>query len=264
LAATLSLLAFLSFKALGDGQVQSQAAICMSNLRRLGQGWLMYAEDNAGRLVPNLDGGPTMTLSYSNQTWVLGWLDFQGGTGFPMAYGGRSDTNTFLLSQLSPLAPYLKRDPSVFRCPADPSLSLGIRGDPRVRSISMNAYHGGRVWDNGHQLFTRLSDFVSLPPSESFTLIEENEASINDGFFVVSMTGYPNSPQAMQWVDFPASFHDRGLALNFADGHGELKRWKDPRTTPRFSLNFPGGRANPNNPDIRWLQDRTTRRQVIQ
>jgi len=259
-------MALLAFQALGDGQVRSHAAICLSNLRRLGQAWLMYAEDHGGKLVGNPGDPGTMSLASSNQAWVLGWIDFQGGTSFPPEYGGRANTNTFILSQLSPLAPFAGRDATLFRCPADRSLSFGNRGVPRVRSISMNGYQNGWAWDPGHQVFTRLSDFVSLPPAESFVLIEENESSINDGFFIVSMSGYPKSPQSARMVDIPGAFHNGGVGLNFADGHAELKKWIDARTMPRFNptglpaLNVP----QPNNRDILWLQERTTRREVIQ
>lgn len=226
----------------------------------------MYAEDNGGKLVGNPGVSGTMSLAYSNQTWVLGWLDFQGGMLFPPEYGGRANTNTFLLSQLSPLAPFAGRDATLFRCPADRSISFGTRGSPRVRSISMNGYQNGWAWDSGYQVFTRLSDFISLPPSQSFVLIEENEASINDGFFVVSMSGYPNNPQSARMVDLPGAFHNGGVCLNYADGHAELKMWGDARTMPRFNPTLPPALdvPQPNNKDIRWLQDRTTRREVIQ
>jgi prepilin-type processing-associated H-X9-DG protein len=59
-------------------------------------------------------------------------------------------------------------------------------------------------------------------------------------------------------VDFPAPYHGRGAALGFADGHAQVRVWRDNRTVP------PGGLflnvAQPNNPDIIWLQERSTRR----
>jgi prepilin-type processing-associated H-X9-DG protein len=30
-----------------------------------------------------------------------------------------------------------------------------------------------------------------------------------------------------QWIDAPASYHNGGGGLSFADGHAEIKRWTD-------------------------------------
>ena len=31
-------------------------------------------------------------------------------------------------------------------------------------------------------------------------------------------------------VDFPGSYHRRGAAINFADGHSQIKKWLEPST----------------------------------
>ena len=33
-------------------------------------------------------------------------------------------------------------------------------------------------------------------------------------------------------IDYPASNHNGSGALSFADGHAEMHKWLDPRTTP--------------------------------
>ena len=84
--------------------------------------------------------------------------------------------------------------------------------------------------------------------------------SINDGFFVVWMFGYPtlSSPKM---VDYPASYHNNAAGFSFADGHSEIHKWLDKRTTPavrhngNIALNVP----QPNNLDVKWMQDHTTR-----
>ena len=74
------------------------------------------------------------------------------------------------------------------------------------------------------------------------------------------------------WLDMtaPSKPKNWNLALNvlkcpsFADGHTELKKWKDSRTTPPqltpSGSGYPAGVASPNNPDLFWLQDRCTRK----
>ncbi len=62
----------------------------------------------------------------------------------------------------------------------------------------------------------------------------------------------------------PGCSHGGGASLSFADGHTELKKWLDPRTTPPcltpIDGSYPAGTPSPNNRDIRWLQVRCTRK----
>jgi prepilin-type processing-associated H-X9-DG protein len=58
-------------------------------------------------------------------------------------------------------------------------------------------------------------------------------------------------------------YHNRGCNFVFADGHAETKRWLDGRTTPpmHYEQAFWEGTVIPcpRNPDVAWLQDKTTR-----
>ena len=62
-----------------------------------------------------------------------------------------------------------------------------------------------------------------------------------------------------RWVDLPASYHNHSGTLAFADGHGQIRKWLDPRTFPPFQT---GAKISqqycPNNPDVSWLQSHTT------
>ena len=117
-------------------------------------------------------------------------------------------------------------------------------------------WNGQTAW----RMIRKTSDMTDPGPSGKWLLIDEREDSINDGFFVVDMLGYPNAPGSINLVDFPASYHNGAGGLNFADGHSEIHKWVDPRTTPvlrrgvELQLNIP----SPNNRDIIWLQERTT------
>jgi prepilin-type processing-associated H-X9-DG protein len=76
------------------------------------------------------------------------------------------------------------------------------------------------------------------------------------------MNGYPDKPAQWMLVDYPASYHNGAAGLSFADGHSEIKKWLDPRTKPvlrkgqTLGLNVP----SPNNPDMFWLMQRSTRK----
>src|SRR2546423_11569959 len=236
-----------------------QSASCLNNHRQLVRAWQLYADANGGRLVGNLDGGNVSTLSNSNKTWVLGWLDFTGGTSFG-APGGASDTNTVILTQLSPLAPYIGHSAAVFKCPADKALSRGRTGVPRVRSLSMNGYVGDRggPYTSGYKQMKSTGDVSLKGATKTWVCHDEREDSINDGWFAVDMTGYdPVSPGSYTIVDYPASYHNRAAGFSFADGHSEIHKWLDGRTTPNLKAGQPLnlGVASPKNPDVDWMQD---------
>ncbi len=73
------------------------------------------------------------------------------------------------------------------------------------------------------------------------------------------MLSYPDTPNRDFLYDVPASYHNRAGALNFADGHSEIRRWKDPRTMPPLSAKSVAQHlTTPHNRDVRWLQERST------
>lgn len=131
---------------------------------------------------------------------------------------------------------------------------------PRVRSMLMNGWLNPRYVAIGNSAdefrpIERAWELVDPGPSRTWVLIDEREDSINEGDFEV------NLKQTIV-VDFPASYHGQSGALNFADGHSETKRWLDPRTRPAVLKGLPMDlrQPSPGNPDLQWLQQRTTAR----
>jgi prepilin-type processing-associated H-X9-DG protein len=53
-------------------------------------------------------------------------------------------------------------------------------------------------------------------------LADEHEASIEDGWFLVTMN------DSQPFASFPATRHQRGYNLDFADGHAETFKLRDP------------------------------------
>jgi prepilin-type processing-associated H-X9-DG protein len=111
------------------------------------------------------------------------------------------------------------------------------------------------------RVYRKMGDMIDPGPSMTWVFLDEREDSINDGFWVTEMNGYPNLANTMI-VDYPASYHNNAAGFSFADGHAEIKKWVDPRTTPKLKkgqplpLNVP----SPNNRDVNWLQERATRK----
>jgi len=232
-------LCVLVFHASAGTRPVSHAARCLNNLRQLMNGWRMYSDDYADTLVANHFGADVNT-----QTWVGESID----------YGANTDaTNVnYLLKPF--LGPYVK-SPSYFKCPEDKSYAtFGSTRIPRVRSFSMNAWvgKGTQPITAGYRIYEKVTDVVSPSPANLWVLIDEQEDSINDGFFYIT-------PASYTLYDYPSARHDRAGAISFADGRAELHQWRDPRTSPivRGTM-ITSATASPSKQDLTWLFAHTT------
>jgi prepilin-type processing-associated H-X9-DG protein len=86
-------------------------------------------------------------------------------------------------------------------------------------------------------------------PSETWVTIDENPVSINDGWFVCEGT------LTSAWTDAPATYHNNAGGVSFADGHSEIKKWKDPSLLVKKASSWsPRDGGN----DHAWLRIRST------
>ena len=61
------------------------------------------------------------------------------------------------------------------------------------------------------------------------------------------------------WVDVPASYHNNACGFSFADGHAEIKKWRDGNSLqPVLRVNPSAGNQKPAPEDVPWLQQRTS------
>lgn len=231
---------------LSKAKAKALGIYCMSNDKQVALGWRMYTDDFREMLPP---ATPDTQSVPPKPAWVGGWLNTS-------ADAANWDVNNDITKSI--IFPYIK-NPKVLKCPAD-RYTVVVRqvAMPRVRSISLNAFVGGRA--NGtpigyntdkYRTFRKATDIIK--PSQIFTFLDEREDSINDGMFVVDMR-YPS----VDIVDKPASNHGGSGGLAFADGHAELHKWKTPKV---LNIPPPGtitpylGDSAPNNIDCHWLQE---------
>jgi len=257
--AIIAILAGLLLPVLGKAKQKAQGIQCMNNHRHLTLAWRMYADD----------GNDVLPFAQFGKAWVTGFLDFSGGN--PSNWDPAVDI------MKSPLWPYCGNAAGIFKCPADHSVVKPTTGPfkgtkaSRVRSMDMCVWVGGEgdsgtvSWNSGWRVYRRMPDFVDPGPAMTWVFIDMREDSVNTGGFGLGMDGYPDKPRLLGWGDdWPASYHHRAGGLSFADGHSEIRGWKDSRTMPPI---IPGNNglfghftSSPNNKDIIWLQERATRR----
>jgi prepilin-type processing-associated H-X9-DG protein len=166
------------------------------------------------------------------------------------------------LIKIGLLFPYLK-SLEIYKCPADKRSALGPGSTAyplSVRSMSLNGWMNAiQSWNTTRahpgakgRDFRKMTDIRRA--SSIFTFIDENPYSINDGWFISdpTLTG-----AAAVWIDRPASYHNHAGGLAFADGHAEIKKWRD----NNMISDTGSADVTPSNPDpgdLAWLMDKST------
>ena len=259
--AVIGLLASLLLPALSRAKQKAQGIYCLNNGKQLMIAVHLYAGDYNEWLPPNPEHG-------TNDSWVRGSMRIPSEA-----------TNILFLTdaRYAKLALYTKASFNPYKCPADKS-SVVISGFryPRVRTFSMSQAVGTKPgpslspvdapWLDGKhsnrandpwRTYGRLADMAEPAPASLWVLIDEDEHLINDAAFAVAMT------RPEQMIDWPGRYHNSSAGLAFADGHSEVHRWRDARTSipNNYQANpsdYLAHKVQPGNKDIIWLQERTS------
>ncbi|MBI2929549.1 MAG: prepilin-type N-terminal cleavage/methylation domain-containing protein [Verrucomicrobia bacterium] len=244
--AIIAILASLLLPALSRAKGKAQAIKCVGNLRQLVTAWLMYPDDHNDHLPPNHSTGSGRNRANDPGSWLVG-----------NAFNDTTDAGIVNGS----LHAY-SRSAAIYKCPADKSTVRDQRVLLRQWSYSLSPsmnfeWNPARNDLNSYDVCWHKSAEVTLPPpTRAFAFGDEHENSIDDAVFDLDVVGFTaggaKGPGVLEWrwLAFPATRHNQGGNVSFADGHVKTWRWREPNTL-KIARQPPWIRSAPSFPNDR-------------
>jgi len=197
--------------ALSKAREQAKVTACLSNIRQLTTGWIMYANENKGNLVfAETDDYSTIPPPAGTNAGDIGQI------GWVIDHPGDPATNTPSSVRAGNLWKFCS-NPEVYRCPSSFDLV-------NYRSYSISTYlNGSQAFYNPNS--TPIVKKLAQVKARILVFIEEND---DRGFNQGSFLEFKTAPQL--WGDIPAFFHKKGTTMSYSDGHAEYYMWTDQRT----------------------------------
>jgi prepilin-type N-terminal cleavage/methylation domain-containing protein len=255
--AIIAILAAMLLPALAKAKAKAQRIYCINNLKQVATACKLYIDDNSGKI-------PSAYPTYGGfaSSWCGGNAETGGLPGSYM-YGGADPAGI----QGGTLWAYTKAL-KLYHCPADnrladdPGVAAQYKGQPILRSISMNSYMDARSFGaNPDWVVTTpnapmdpkwpvyLKEVQITQPAATWLVLDEDPHSINDAMFLVDVGG------SGRLLDLPSRLHGNGYGINFNDGHAEIYKLMD-----AASINWTPTSAHPMGGYNDWvkLRDVTT------
>jgi len=267
--AIIAILAAMLLPALSQSKKRAQGISCLSNMRQLQMASILYSGDNNDQIPGNeghSSGGSAIGVAPGDPDWVAGKFGSQYNPGdnpagastnlFLLGVQGDTDPSGSGLRLVGSIGSYV-RSAGVYRCPADVYVDP-VSKQLRVRSCSANGYMGTTLYEQNvggsvntsFKLYRKTTDFTgSLGSSDAFVFLDENPASLDDGFYYLIESINPNALSLNE--NHPAVNHGNSSSFTFADGHAELHKWHDVLLTINLA-------APPTGSDNIWLTSHAT------
>jgi len=236
----IALLLAILLPALNRAREVAKQTVCLQNLHSLTMPWMMYADDNEGRIPNSKTARITQTsnnppafrmeiTAYHNEPSWVGWWTGDKADEVPQK----------ACLTLGSLYPYVNTT-EIYLCPAHEPYE-----EWRTYAIvdAMNGHDGFLSLDPPGVVIHKLSE-IRFPASR-MVFIDEGYASTE------SWTIFPDQ---LRWWDWAPLRHGEGTAVSFADGHTEVWKWVDERTVLYSKGQLDPISAAVDNPDFERIQ----------
>jgi prepilin-type N-terminal cleavage/methylation domain-containing protein/prepilin-type processing-associated H-X9-DG protein len=225
--AIIAILAAMLLPALAKAKSRAHMINCVSNHKQLQLAWTMYAGDNNDAVVNNYSPA-------NDKCGAVAWVSSGSQLGVGTWTGNaRLDPTNFSI-RFGPLFAY-NGNPGIYHCPADRSMVYNSPGNMRSRSVAMSI--GVGYWDISMAnlppsslipTVLKLSQMKVPSASMASVFMDEAENSCDNnvlGIYAANESTFPTGGAYGYW-NLPASRHNNGGVIGFADGHAELHKWK--------------------------------------
>ncbi|NIP22294.1 MAG: prepilin-type N-terminal cleavage/methylation domain-containing protein [Phycisphaerae bacterium] len=221
--AIIALLLALLMPALDHARNLAVRAVCKANLKDLAIAWIMYADDNDGKIVngrpsKKRDGTPTPGTGENSdlKTTADGRYEIPWALAIPLDGNGDPTITEYDQEQEIKKGSLYSNTKNVksYRCPG------GKAKHQRTYSIvcSLNGERDPVANLNERNLLCVKNRSLVRRPHDRFVFV--CEGWINNVSFQVKY----NNPGA--WIDPPPVRHSEGMTFVFADGHSGHWKWK--------------------------------------
>lgn len=223
----IALLLALLMPSLEKAREHGRRIVCLANLRGLAVAWMVYADDNGGKIVngeaadaPRVREDTEAQRTYIEVPWAY---ETDPATS---SYDQRREIEKGALFKYS-------KDTKMYRCPG------GKAGHMRTYSI-VNPLNG-QPFDNEKAIYWVKNKSLVRRPHERIVFIDEGQTLINTNSYpgqtISETTGYDIGHSFRiyydqnRWMDSPPARHDSGTTEVYADGHTAYRKWLGTDTT---------------------------------
>jgi len=228
--AIIAILAAMLLPALTRAKVKAQQIACLNNYRQLQFCWQMYTDEHQENLPAN-EAMVYVASRVALTTKVNSWLH------------GNAYTDVNLTNIQNGALFRYNQSVGIYKCPSDKSTVRDQGLIPRSRSVSMSVYMNATTnpRDSDYRkTWHKTSQIIRPGPSRALVFIDEHEKSIQQSTFCMNANNFRLFGTAQwDWISFPSTRHNNGGTFTFADGHAEIWRWKESRTTEISQMNRP-------------------------
>ena len=237
--AIIAILAGLLLPALAKAKSKAQSIKCTSNIKQLELCVSMYMGDNNDRFPNNFSAsdtlcGPNAGVSSGSALGVGTWT-------------GDAQTDTTDAAITHGILYRYNTSSAIYQCPASAGTVLGHKDIRLTRNYSMTT---GICWQDDSTkplVCPKTTDVVDPGPSQASVFMDEADNSVDNnviGIYPGTTADHAGGGTQGYW-NLPASRHNNGCVLSFADGHAELWRWKSPYIQANNGLTpYPAGKAS--------------------